>query len=77
VCPATAAEGIEGKVVLRVRVRADGTTDRVKVIRGIGHGCDEVAVEALRRARFEPALDATGQPTHHEIRYNYIFVAAE
>lgn len=39
--------GIEGKVYVEFVVEKDGTISNVKVIRGIGGGCDEIAVQAV------------------------------
>lgn len=41
-------EGIEGVVFVTFVVEADGKITGVKVIRGIGGGCDEEAVRVLR-----------------------------
>lgn len=71
-CPAT-REGIEGTVILRVQIRRDGTVRRVTKVRGIGHGCDEVAQQALARSRFEAASDGGGNPVDFEIQYEYAF----
>ncbi|MFC1611146.1 energy transducer TonB [Myxococcota bacterium] len=46
--------GIEGRVQLEVELRADGTVGDVKVVKGLGHGLDEVAVEAIKKCPFEP-----------------------
>ena len=41
-------DGIEGAVVVTFVVEADGKITGVKVIRGIGGGCDEEAVRVVR-----------------------------
>lgn len=63
---------IEGTVVLLVTVDAKGGVSKVKVLKGLGHGLDEVAVKALTLARFEPGTDGEG-PVATDITYNYIF----
>ncbi len=51
--------GLEGRVVLRVFVAADGRARSVSVRAGSPHPIlDEAAVETLRRWRFEPARQA-------------------
>lgn len=46
----------EGRVLLKVRVRADGTCGQVEVSQSSGHEVlDEAALEAVRNWRFSPA----------------------
>jgi TonB family protein len=47
---------IEGEVVLRITFTASGSVEVLAVVRGLGHGLDEKAIEAARRIRFRPAL---------------------
>lgn len=44
--------GVEGKVYVLVMVNERGGVDDVKVIRGIGAGCDEAAVKAVKECKF-------------------------
>lgn len=54
--------GLEGEVLLRISVNADGTAEKVEVLRSSGQPLlDRAAMEALARWRFEPA-QAAGQP---------------
>jgi TonB family protein len=46
---------LEGEVSLQVVFQADGTIHVVRVVRGLGHGLDEAAVQAATRVRFKPA----------------------
>lgn len=46
--------GIQGKVYLLAFIDESGNVTDVKVIRGIGGGCDEVAVEAVKKTDFNP-----------------------
>jgi len=46
---------IEGPVVLSLVIGADGVPSDIKVVRGLGMGLDEKAVQCLRRWRFAPA----------------------
>lgn len=71
-CPAT-KKGVEGTVFLKVQVRRDGSVRKVNVTRGIGHGCDELAAAALRKAKFKPALSDANKAVDFEIRYEYVF----
>lgn len=45
---------VEGKVRVEVSVAADGSVTNARVLAGLGYGLDEKALEAARRATFEP-----------------------
>ena len=47
---------IEGVVVLYAEIGIDGRARHIRVIRALGYGLDQKAIESLRRWRFEPAL---------------------
>ena len=46
---------IEGEVTLEVDFCATGQVRVIRVLRGLGHGLDEVAVRAAEQIRFKPA----------------------
>ncbi len=46
--------GIEGRVTIQFIVNEKGEVENPKVVRGIGGGCDEAAIEAVRKAKFKP-----------------------
>jgi len=48
---------INGTIRLRVEFRADGTVGEVTPKNSLGHGLDEAAVEAARKAVFLPAIE--------------------
>src|SRR5581483_5151362 len=48
-------EKITGQVIVEAVFRADGTITSVRVIRGLGYGLDEKAMEAVIQIRFRPA----------------------
>lgn len=51
--------GVEGRVVLRVHVLADGRCAEVRIVRSSGHALlDESALSTVRRWRFVPATRA-------------------
>ena len=72
-CPATAQLGVQGDVVLTVQVGRDGKIRKVTVVTGIGQGCDQIAVKALKQARFKPAIGSNGEAVDFELRYEYAF----
>ncbi len=52
----------QGAVVVRLIVTADGRATNVSVVKGLGLGLDESAVQAVRGWRFTPARGPNGQP---------------
>jgi TonB family protein len=52
---AARAAGIQGDVLIEVVVRRDGTVGDVRIIRGLGYGLDDRALEAVREWRFSAA----------------------
>jgi len=56
------AAAVEGKVRVQLTVDETGKVIDVKLIAGLGHGLDEAALAAARRATFEPAQHC-GKPT--------------
>jgi protein TonB len=46
---------LEGDVVLEIVVRSDGAVGDVKLLKGLGAGLDERAIQAVRDWRFAPA----------------------
>lgn len=46
--------GVQGKVYLIAFINENGDVDDVKVIKGIGAGCDEAAADAIKAFKFEP-----------------------
>ena len=47
--------GLEGDVVLEIVVRSNGSVGDVKLLKGLGGGLDQRAIEAVRQWRFSPA----------------------
>jgi len=58
---AARAEGIEGKLKLRVVVGADGEVVRVEVLSSVSSELDAAAIAAVKHWRFRPAM-ACGKP---------------
>lgn len=58
--------GIEGRVIVQFIVTENGTVEDPRVIRGIGGGCDEEALRAVRDAKFEP-----GRQRGNAVRVQY------
>ena len=45
---------VEGKVYVLAHINENGVAEDVKVVRGIGAGCDEAAIEAVKNAKYNP-----------------------
>lgn len=50
------ANGIEGIVEVEFTVNELGMVENINIINGIGGGCDEEVVRALKKTRFSPAI---------------------
>jgi periplasmic protein TonB len=50
---------MQGTVTLRVLVGTDGRASDIRVVRGVGYGLEERAVETVRSWKFSPARDAS------------------
>lgn len=59
--------GIEGRVVVQFVVNKEGNVVNPVVMRGIGGGCDEEAVRAVKQAKFQPGMQR-GRPV--AVRYS-------
>jgi TonB family protein len=55
------AANISGTVLVSLQVDEQGTPTHVRVVRGVGNGLDEKAVEAVERYHFKPAME-NGKP---------------
>lgn len=58
--------GIEGRVIIQFIVNEDGNVEDPRVVRGIGGGCDEEALRAVKQARFKP-----GRQRGNPVRVQY------
>jgi periplasmic protein TonB len=47
--------GVSGEVLLEIIVRSDGRVGNVRLLKGLGSGLDERAIDAVRQWRFSPA----------------------
>lgn len=46
--------GIEGRVYVKAYIDSNGTVVKTEIIRGIGSGCDEAAMDAVKKVKFTP-----------------------
>ena len=62
----------QGTVLLKVIIGVDGKTHDIKVLRALGMGLDEKAVEAARLWRFEPGQkDGKAVPVEVNMEVNF------
>ena len=66
---------IEGEVLLEVVFEATGKIRVLRVVRGLGYGLDEAAVQAAEQIRFKPALQ-DGRPSDSTAVLHIIFQLA-
>lgn len=69
------AKRIEGEVLLEVVFGASGKIRVLRVVRGLGHGLDDAAIQAAEQIRFKPAL-RDGQPSDSKAVVHIIFQLA-
>lgn len=48
-------QGVQGRVYIKAYISKDGNVVVTEVIKGIGSGCDEAAIEAVKDTKFIPA----------------------
>lgn len=65
-------EGIEGKVFVTAFINEKGTVDHVKLLKGIGYGCDKAAINAVTRTKFTPGK-LSGKPVKVQISIPIVF----
>ena len=64
--------GIEGKVYVLVYVNEKGGVDDVKVLKGIGAGCNEAAVDGIKAVKFTPGKN-NGAPVKTKLSLSINF----
>ncbi len=67
--------GTQGQVHVKFTVNENGTASNFQVVQGIGDGCDEEAVRAVKTSGIEwfPAVDENGEPIKNEVTIPIIF----
>lgn len=71
--PAMAKQtNIEGKVFAMAYVDEKGNVDKVKIIKGLGAGCDEEVVRVLETSKFKPGQHE-GKPVKVKTTVSVVF----
>ncbi|MDT3696646.1 MAG: energy transducer TonB [Ignavibacterium sp.] len=64
--------GVEGKVYVLAFVNEQGTVTDAKIIKGIGAGCDEAALDAVKKTKFKPGKQR-GKPVKVQVSIPVVF----
>jgi periplasmic protein TonB len=64
--------GVEGKVYVLAFVDESGNVTSAKIIKGIGAGCDEAAIDAVRQTKFRPGKQR-GKPVKVQVSIPVVF----
>ena len=64
--------GVEGKVFLLCFIDESGTVNDVKVVKGIGAGCDEAASDAVKKMKFTPGQNES-KPVKVKLTLSVVF----
>jgi TonB family protein len=71
-----ASQKIDGVVLLEVTVRTDGSVVSPRVIKSLGFGLDEAAIESVLKWKYEPA-QRDGRPVEVQVIVSYGFTYRE
>ncbi len=64
--------GVEGKVYVLAFVDENGDVRDAKIIKGIGAGCDEAALDAVKKTKFKPGKQR-GKPVRVQVSIPVVF----
>ncbi|MEJ5350712.1 MAG: energy transducer TonB [Melioribacteraceae bacterium] len=64
--------GIEGRVIAMAYINENGGVDDVKIIKGIGGGCNEEVERVLRASKFKPG-EKDGKPVKVKLTMSFVF----
>lgn len=64
--------GVEGKVYVLAFVDENGNVTKAQVLKGIGAGCDEAALDAVQKTKFKPGKQR-GKPVRVQVSIPIIF----
>jgi len=67
------AKKLQGSVVLDIEVTLEGKATKILLVKGLGEGLDEKAIEAVKSWEFRPAKDGTGNPVAVRVQVEVTF----
>ncbi|RMD47913.1 MAG: energy transducer TonB [Ignavibacteria bacterium] len=64
--------GVQGRVYVKAFVNENGVVEKVMLVKGIGAGCDEEAMRAVKATRFKPGRQR-GNPVKVQVMIPVLF----
>ncbi len=64
--------GVQGRVFVKAFVDENGNVSKVELIKGIGAGCDEAAMDAVKQTKFKPGKQR-GKPVKVQVSIPVLF----
>jgi TonB family protein len=64
--------GIEGKIYVLALINEEGTVDQTQILRGLGAGLDEAAMDAVKQTKFIPGKQS-GKPVKVQVSIPIVF----
>jgi periplasmic protein TonB len=64
--------GIQGRVIIQAFIDESGSVVQAKVLNGIGGGCDEMAIDAVKQTKFNPGMQ-NGKPVKVQVTIPILF----
>ena len=64
--------GVQGRVFIKAFVDENGNVVKAEVLKGIGAGCDEAAVDAVKKTKFKPGRQR-GKPVKVQVSIPVVF----
>ncbi|HEX9251476.1 MAG TPA: energy transducer TonB [Ignavibacteriaceae bacterium] len=64
--------GIQGRVIIQAFIDESGSVVHAKVLNGIGGGCDEMAIDAVKQTKFNPGKQ-NGKPVKVQVTIPILF----
>jgi len=64
--------GVQGRVFVKAFVNENGDVAKVELIKGIGAGCDEAAMDAVKQTKFKPGKQR-GKPVKVQVAIPILF----
>lgn len=68
--------GIEGRVFVKAFIDTLGNVVKTEIIRGIGAGCDEMSMEAVKKVKFKPGMQR-GKAVNTQVTVPILFKLAD
>ncbi len=64
--------GVQGRVFVKAFINEQGDVDKVELLKGIGAGCDSVAMNAIKQTKFNPGMQK-GKPVKVQVSIPIVF----